>query len=89
MINTKDLKKLLNESAINPNKPGPWKIIADIGQSNPIYLKMRAMELLQENDSDDNLRKAISMLLLARYYNAKARLPRVVDRDDDVNEDLR
>lgn len=79
-IHIRELQKVLNESMVNPNKPGPWKVIADLGITNPDYLRLRVIELLDNPlIHNDDLRKAISMLLLARYIHAKTELSRIDD----------
>lgn len=45
-INKTNIKKILNNCAFDPNKPGPLKIIADA--DNTGYYKLRAIELIKE-----------------------------------------
>lgn len=54
------IKKILMESAFDPRKPGPMKVIADI--RNHDYYKLRAIELIHEG----RLIEAISVLAMAR-----------------------
>lgn len=62
------LKAILRESAFDPRKPGPFKVITDVG--NVDYYINRAIELCYEaqtsNKPDAILMKAISLLALAR-----------------------
>ncbi len=60
------LRKILNESLINPNKPGPMKVLVEI--NNPDYWVTRTVELLSD-PTDENLKKAITLLALTRAYN--------------------
>lgn len=61
------LKKILSECVIDPRKPGPMKVIADM--SDPDFFRKRAIEYLSEGNLIDNEQKAISLLSLAIYYN--------------------
>lgn len=69
-LNLTELRKILLESLIDPKKPGPWRLTADI--ADPKYYRMRAIEILREadlNTPDENINKAISLLLLARFFH--------------------
>ena len=79
-INSRQFRKILNESVINPNqKKGPFKVILQISDAN--YYENRALELIQEgkmslfitpNDNQtyhECMRKAITLLTLARLKN--------------------
>ena len=72
-MNQTQISKKLNDSKFAPNKPGPLKIIADVGCSD-YYIK-RAIELLrrsevQEPDKQTSMRTdAISLIALARVLD--------------------
>lgn len=75
MLNKTQIAKKLRDSVFAPNKPGPLKIIADVGCSD-YYIK-RAVELLRhsevEPDSQTQMRiDAISLIALARVVDEKA-----------------
>jgi hypothetical protein len=69
----RELKKVANESIINPKKCSPaWKIVLDI--NNPDYWKTKAMELIKISTTDESLREAITLLILTRTkLNEEAR----------------
>ncbi len=65
------LQAILRESAFSPSKPGPLKIISDVGSLN--YWITRAIELstlsltaLTTDQRQHYLKQAISLLALAR-----------------------
>lgn len=51
------------ESAFDPKKPGPMKIIADV--EDVVYYQHRAVELVYEG----KFAQAISVLALALFYD--------------------
>ena len=84
----RQLRMILNESLINPKKPGPMRVITDA--DNPEYWCQRAVEFIQEGNQaiggllanegimtvderlrkyQHNLKKAITLLSLARGYS--------------------
>lgn len=79
---------LLRESAFDPRKPGPLKVIAD--NSSTEYLELRAVEMIQRaqtdavddllttderyKECDSHLAQAISLLVLARARRQEARV---------------
>jgi len=77
-MRSRELKKVLNESHINPNRPGPLKILVEI--DNPAYWETRAIELIKEaqthavtlKDYHQNIRDAITLLALARTHHVEA-----------------
>lgn len=65
-IGIKTIKKTLSNCALDPNKPGWFKIVADAGND---YLIRRADELLREllsGGEDDKLNQAIALLGLVK-----------------------
>lgn len=67
VLNFTEIKRILTESAVNPNTPGKWKMIADMNDHN--YFVKRAIECLYEseiNNPDENLKTAITLLAMAR-----------------------
>lgn len=89
-LNQTELRKILLESLVDPKAVGPWKITADI--ADPKYYRQRAIECLHEADlsmPDENIQKAISLLLLARFYNRTQGVTeavKVVDRFNHKQE---
>jgi hypothetical protein len=64
------IKGVLRHCGFDPNKPGPMKVIADVG--DPMYYQQRAIELirLEEHRSRNpaavkSLKQAIGLLALA------------------------
>jgi hypothetical protein len=73
-MNKTQISKKLKDSLFAPNKPGPLKIIADVGSSE-YYIK-RAIELLRRSEVQEGLqvqmvmrRDAISLIALARVLD--------------------
>lgn len=71
-INKRELAATLRESVFAPNKPGPLKIMVDVG--DPRYYIQRAMEFgtltLQSPTIDqqiDYLEQAIALLAVAKH----------------------
>ncbi len=75
-MNKTQIAKKLRESVFAPNKPGPLKIIADVGNSE-YYIK-RAIEMLRHSEVQEELVQkqsrvdAISLIALARVLDEKA-----------------
>lgn len=70
-MNKRQITKALREAAFTPNKPGPLKIIADVGNTD--YYITRAIEFLAlslESPSYDQctyyLNMALSLIALAK-----------------------
>jgi len=70
-MNQTQIAKKLRDSVFAPNKPGPLKIIADVGNSD--YYINRAVEMLRHSlvQSSSNIKcrmqtDAISLIALAR-----------------------
>ena len=69
-MNKKQIAKVLKDSVVAPNKSGPFKIIADVGNSD-YYIK-RAIEMLRHSEVQEFERQrqsridAISLIALAR-----------------------
>jgi len=74
-----EIKKILEESVVDPNKPGPTKVMMDAPAH---YFSYRATELIEEalRDTDmfqGNVKKAILFLAIARIKNgAKSKPPK-------------
>lgn len=72
-MNQTQISKKLNDSKFAPNKPGPLKIIADVGCSD-YYIK-RAIELLRRSEVQEPGKQAamrtdaISLIALARVLD--------------------
>jgi len=68
-VNASRIKAVFRSCVFTPAKPGPMKIIADVG--DPQYYIMRASEILEtqiqgkHTKDTDELRKAIGLLALA------------------------
>lgn len=69
------IRKILSQSAFNPRKPGPMKVIADVGDPN--YYRQRALELIT-HDGKQNIKQAIGLLAL---YIATGVLDNEKDKD--------
>lgn len=54
------IRKVLRDAAVNPRKPGPIRIIADVG--NPDYYDNRAIEAIKSGDRG----LALTLLALAQ-----------------------
>lgn len=59
MTSLTQIRKILKQAVFNPRKPGPMKIVAEMGNSQ--YYKMRAIEAISNNE----LYQAIKLLALA------------------------
>jgi len=74
-MNTRDLRKILNQSLINPKKvPGIIKIILE--QNDPAYFETRAIELIHEarlGNYQEKMTNAITLLAVARYHRDQNR----------------
>ena len=74
-MNKTQIAKKLRDSVFAPNKPGPLKIIADVGSSD-YYIK-RAIEMLRQSEVQElpwqevSRRDAISLIALARVLDEK------------------
>ena len=75
-MNKTQISKKLKDSVFAPNKPGPLKIIADVGNSD--YYITRAIELLRRSEVQEkaDLKRAmrvdaISLIALARVISEK------------------
>ena len=72
-MNKTQISKKLRDSTFAPNKPGPLKIIADVGNSD-YYIK-RAIEMLRHSEIQGEVRKresridAISLIAFARVLD--------------------
>ncbi len=73
-MNKTQISKKLKDSVFAPNKPGPLKIIADVGNAD--YYITRAIELLRRSEvqARADLKKemrmaAISLIALARVIS--------------------
>ena len=73
-MNKTQISKKLKDSVFAPNKPGPLKIIADVGNSD--YYITRAIELLRRSEvqASVNIKRgmridAISLIALARVLD--------------------
>ena len=72
-MNKKEISSKLRESAFAPNKPGPLKIIADVGNSD-YYIK-RAIEMLRHSEVQEPFQQkqsrkdSISLIALARVID--------------------
>ena len=70
-MNTKDLRRILSQSLINPKTVGgAVKIILD--QKDPAYYEVRAMEFISEARQNpdvyhEKMTNAITLLAIARY----------------------
>lgn len=66
-ISKTQLSKILNDCKFNPRESGPFKIIADVGNTD--YYKTRAIEFITcadgSCDSKESLQSAIALLALA------------------------
>ncbi len=74
-MNKTQIAKKLRESIFAPNKPGPFKIIVDVGNSE-YYIK-RSIELLRHSEiqatpvQKQSRIDAISLIALARVLDEK------------------
>ena len=72
-----ELRKVLNQSLINPQKPGPFRVVIDVG--NPQYWRTKALELIAEannaytssDEADQYIQEAITLLALSRTFHAE------------------
>ena len=71
-INKRELAAILRESIFAPNKPGPLKVIIDVGDSR--YYRQRALELITlsltsptEEQCEYYLEQAITLLAVAKH----------------------
>jgi len=63
-ITTTSIKRIFQSCLFSPRKPGPMRIIMDVG--DPLYYQNRVCEILKTNTGDTQmLRQAISLLALA------------------------
>jgi len=56
------IRDILRSCQFNPKKPGPMKVIAEVG--NPQYYRLRAIELLSGTPTELEIKQAISLLAL-------------------------
>jgi len=103
-ITKRELAAVLRESVFAPNKPGPLKIIVDVGDSR--YYSQRALELIvlslqspTGEQKQDYLGDAITLLGVAKHTirtNCDPKVPGVWDakvlaamKDGDLQRDMK